>query len=99
MKPRHATALMLVGWFLMLPPWLAHNQFDTRAPLQKWRISGRFDTAEHCKFVRQAVIDWYINHPKDKEASWNRRLFGAGRCVSDDDPGLNRESKPPRPSI
>ena len=99
MKPRHAVALALVGWYLMLPPWVAQNQFDSHAPFSKWEISGRFDTAEHCRIMRQAAVDWYIDHPKEKEASWNKRLFSTGQCVPDDDPRLNKEIRTPRPSI
>ncbi|MGO9060944.1 MAG: hypothetical protein ACLQU2_26710 [Candidatus Binataceae bacterium] len=84
MELQHAAALALVGWYLMLPPWIAQNRFDANAPLSKWQISGRFDTAQDCKFVREAAVDWYIDHPNEKDASWFKRLYGAGRWVSTD---------------
>jgi len=90
MKPYHAAAVALAGWYLLLPPWVAQNEFDTHAPLSKWEVSGRFDTAEHCQLVQKAAVDWYIDHPRGKEASWHKRLFGAGRCVSDDDPKVEQ---------
>jgi hypothetical protein len=61
---RHAAALALVGWYLMMPPssssWLgcsAHqlgltNQvcfyIDTAAPMPKWSIQGSFGSAREC---------------------------------------------------
>jgi hypothetical protein len=53
MRPRHATALALVGWYLMAPPAFpgradmplsenmrADQQFDERAPLSRWSALG-----------------------------------------------------------
>jgi len=34
MKPRHAAALALVGWYLMMPPW--RPTVDVSAPLSRW---------------------------------------------------------------
>jgi hypothetical protein len=33
-KPRHAAALVLVGWYLMMPPW--RPALDVNAPLSGW---------------------------------------------------------------
>jgi hypothetical protein len=40
MKPSHAAALALVGWYLMVPPPVFHSSMpvDLDAPLSKWRI-------------------------------------------------------------
>jgi hypothetical protein len=43
-NPRHAAALALVGWYLMLPP-VSHGDFNENVPLSGWRIVQRFDTA------------------------------------------------------
>ena len=53
MKPRHATALAFVGWYLMAPPAFpgradmplrenmpADRQFDEHAPLSRWSPLG-----------------------------------------------------------
>ncbi len=56
MNPRHAAALALVGWYLMMPP----PQFDPAthlpnggpnldAPLSDWRNEGSFDSAKECQ--------------------------------------------------
>jgi hypothetical protein len=49
MKPRHAAALALVGWYLLLPPLAnAPYKVDTEAPLTSWKVSQTFDTREEC---------------------------------------------------
>jgi hypothetical protein len=45
MKARHATALALVGWYLMTPPPVLSgttNVIDTGAPLGDWFIKSAF---------------------------------------------------------
>jgi hypothetical protein len=48
MKPRHAAALALVGWYLMVPPrvYNAGNMLhiEIKAPLSKWERWGSFDS-------------------------------------------------------
>ena len=36
MKPRHTAALVLVGWYLMSPPFLSPGKRDQNAPLSRW---------------------------------------------------------------
>jgi hypothetical protein len=49
MKPRHAAALALVGWYLLLPPLVnAPYKVDTEAPLTSWKVYQTFDTREEC---------------------------------------------------
>lgn len=54
MKPRHAVALALVGWYLMMPPqtrtwWIGDEYYDDSAPLNRWTIERSFDKAEACQ--------------------------------------------------
>jgi hypothetical protein len=35
--------------------------------------------------TRSALIDWYVDHPEEKDASWFRRLYGSARCMPADD--------------
>jgi hypothetical protein len=88
MKPHHAAALVLVGWYLLLPPWIAPNKFDARAPMSKWEQSGKFDSVAQCKVMLSALVDWYADHPEEKEASWFRRLYRKAQCVSAEDARL-----------
>jgi hypothetical protein len=57
MKPRHAAALALVGWYLMMPPntqgWFSKTKNnDEAAPLDQWTIVRSFDTALMCEHYR-----------------------------------------------
>jgi len=57
MKPRHAAALALVGWYLMVPPlgWSdsTRGAVDFGAPLSTWFLSKSFDTAKECEHARK----------------------------------------------
>jgi hypothetical protein len=50
MKPRHAAALALVGWYLMILP-LDHSEehFLVDAPLSQWRMTYALDSANECE--------------------------------------------------
>jgi hypothetical protein len=66
---RHAVALGLVGWYLMMPPmeppygpkdsdpfpWQSH------APLPLWQIHEVFDTAAECKAAEEKLEDHGIH--------------------------------------
>ena len=80
MKRRHAAALALVGWALMLPPT---NGFDIDTqpasdllsiPVWKWERLARFDREEQC----DSAIDKMINHPDNRHPFWLAQL---ARCV------------------
>jgi hypothetical protein len=51
MKPRHAAALALVGWYLLLPPINLDSKavLDIDAPFSKWEIYKAFDSAADCE--------------------------------------------------
>jgi hypothetical protein len=40
--------------------------------------------------TRSALIDWYVDHPEEKDASWFRRLYGSARCMPADDLHLKK---------
>jgi hypothetical protein len=53
MKVDQATALTLIGWYLMLPPFtgdLSHpsTSTDPSRPLSQWQNAGAFDSAAGC---------------------------------------------------
>jgi hypothetical protein len=81
MKPRHAAAVVLAGWYLMVPPkhqsgvWSRFGmQFaDTNAPLNKWLIAGVFKTARECEAAM---------------AMRSARQREGLRCIGADDPRL-----------
>ena len=53
MKPHHAAALALVGWYLMLPPVTSDGRIQKDAPLSRWYIFSNFETKEECEKARQ----------------------------------------------
>jgi hypothetical protein len=83
MKPHHAAALALVGWYLMMPP-LKENPLvrsptyepsrsnegdlvDTKAPLSIWTNVRSFDSASQC--------NWMLDHlTKDYDKDIDREL-------------------------
>jgi len=56
---RHAAALALVGWYLMLPPLSQTVRFevDYKAPLNSWQIMRAFDKAEACEDYRNHELE------------------------------------------
>jgi hypothetical protein len=64
MVPRHAAAIAVVGWYLMipssmLPPGVAYNE-----PLSKWQIVRGFDTADGC----DDFLNIFFEHSRQKQA-------------------------------
>jgi hypothetical protein len=97
MKLRHAAALALVGWYLMLPPPFG------QASLDQWDILSAFDTAQECENHKSELLR-VVSDPKQfakfaaeakkQDPTWNRdtaisRIQGS-ECVSTDDPRLKR---------
>ena len=49
MEHRHAAALALVVWYLMLPPSTSVYTFDVKAPISKWIDFMIYDSARQCE--------------------------------------------------
>ena len=66
MKPRHAAALALVGWYLMVPPFqddLRPGEFRARldAPLYQWELlPGSWNSADDCNQQAQRNDKLYL---------------------------------------
>jgi hypothetical protein len=54
MKPRHAAALALVGWYLVLPP-KEGLIVKPAAPMRDWKIEQSFKTIRECEDFRHNV--------------------------------------------
>jgi hypothetical protein len=51
MKLRHATALALVGWYLVQPPessLIPGRDYPANAPLSEWRVVGSVKSQAEC---------------------------------------------------
>jgi len=56
MNPRHAAALVLCGWYLMMPPPYWSKTNPRTAPLRQWTVFGRYDSARECSDERTKMI-------------------------------------------
>ncbi len=89
MTLRHAAALALVGWYLMVPPatpdW---RDADPKAPLSEWLTDGSYDNVNDCN---EAIVRLYEQAPIPKPETMSYGLWVQNRqavCVATDDPRL-----------
>jgi hypothetical protein len=83
MKARHATALALVGWYLMVPPSQsppaalatnidainAYKRMPQRLPISRWNIVESFDSADDCRaYALAASKEKEFVYPKSAKA-------------------------------
>jgi hypothetical protein len=97
MKPRHAAALALLAWYLLVPPHRictgCSHYFQPDPPnasLDKWERVHTYDTVTKC---RESLL-WY----QKKTGGWKllkrpRIPYVAtyGRCIASDDPRLKEK--------
>jgi hypothetical protein len=103
MKSRHAAALALAGWYLMVPPPLASNpnKPDLSAPLSKWTVRKKTVTAAQCQAHRDAGIllehDPNFRQYAEITARQKGQIFSIEKlrdftepqkCIASDDPHL-----------
>ena len=87
MKPRHAAALALVGWYLMIPPEVGYGPptIQYQAPLTEWDRAQTLDSEKAC---REILREWstvkgpFENYAQERVAD----RFQRGRCIPSDDP-------------
>jgi len=95
MNPRHAAALALVGWYLMVPPHPTATTLDSDAPLPKWRVYEVFDTAVACNTARASEEqDWKSKADADPNNAVTKFLVKswlASQCIAADDPRLKEK--------
>jgi len=84
---RHAAALALMGWYLMVPPThrTTHGvAWDDNLPLNLWRHVFSYDMAKEC----QAQIE----HMQSSLAKMAEEMGAEfARCIASDDPRLKGE--------
>jgi hypothetical protein len=84
MKPRHAAALALVGWYLIMPPQ-DDEHYRLHASLSEWQQIGAYESATECE--RQLAMD-QLFAPRDQWNANQRKAMDSARCISSDDPRL-----------
>ncbi len=89
MNPRHAAALALVGWYLMVPPSPVAKYWE-RPPLSKWEQYQSFDTAAECENRKSDETFRLAGKLPNIAPSENQLLlqFTIGQCIASDDPRL-----------
>ncbi len=93
MKPRHAAALVLVGWYLMVPPLYrtgAKWKPDLNAAISEWQLVDSYDSADACK---QGLTNRLQVMQQGAFANPSRRAdaifqLQTGQCSATDDPRL-----------
>jgi hypothetical protein len=93
MKLRHAAALALVLWYLMVPPSKGSPTFlfDARAPFNKWTVRDTFDTASECRQSAKTTARLFKAFAKKDgtaAAINNSKRFATAICLETDDPRL-----------
>ena len=84
MKLLHAAALALVGWYLMVPPLEQNREHDPSAPISRWTINGRYDSAAKCAKAQMQNLK-YWNHVGNEQMV---DAFGQSACIPTDDSRL-----------
>jgi hypothetical protein len=84
MKPCHAAALALIGWYLIAPP-IRNGRILGDAPLKEWNKLGFYKHLNRCE--RQKRID---SKPTDwvAETQQTLQLLRLEQCIASNDPRL-----------
>jgi len=94
MKPRHAAALALVAWYLMVPPieiqqygGTGHIVVRGDAPLAKWNRKKSFNSESDCEAFREKInLEVRPNYVTRSE------IYLRSRCIEViDDPRLKEK--------
>jgi hypothetical protein len=93
MRFRHAAALAIVGWYLMVPPDSERlTPPKNLPPLSKWSVYQRYNTPDKCMEVRSDITSgWLQDTPPDfveRFGSSFKSTFVRAQCVATDDPRL-----------
>ena len=94
MNLRHAAALALVGWYLMLPQMMLQETKDNAAvgldqwtivvdksvPLARWTLFASFDSAAECEAMQAKLLA--LPNLEDHQ----RYVYSS--CIASDDPRL-----------
>jgi hypothetical protein len=86
MSLRHAAALALVGWYLMVPPLNSPSDPIAHVPLSKWTVQERFDSKLDCQLGHFRTID---TAQKQNANDYPFLLtIAEAECIEGDDPRL-----------
>ena len=86
MTPRHAVALALVGWYLLVPP-----SRQTDIPLGRWKVVDSFESKSLCDLVKTDDLETWLLSTQGiltPTAVELNEWVKVSRCISADDPRL-----------
>jgi len=107
----HATALGLIGWYLMVPPTGQQNGVpwpDNKAPISHWTIAESFDAAKDCEEAvakhRKKFEQTYkkLKHKTSDADFWGPFYIttaGEATCIATNDPRLRDENGAKSPEV
>ena len=92
MSLRHAAALALAGWYLMVPPILQEDdsvRINPEAPIGQWSVLKSFDSAEACNEIKQTLERSNRNlEPAETNDQLKKDSALNTKCIATDDPRL-----------
>jgi len=97
MKLRHAAALALAGWYLIVPPTGRNLRVGLAAPLSQWTTVGTFNSAGDCESGKRKGLPLLEKRIKEKAGKAGVAAHDSDvqiiaglslRCVASDDPRL-----------
>ncbi len=94
MKLRHTAALALMGWYLMVPPFIGSTGIADQEPISAWQRFGPYKSESDCTKSKSKWQDFLKAPYADNDTSQEQALmaFQKALCVSENDPRLE---KPP----
>ena len=89
MNLRHAAALALVGWYLMIPPTRgAPAEILYHAPISLWEVSDQYDSKVECQNSLKEIVK-NAQHNSDQctngDCAVTVAQLAGGRCMAFDD--------------
>jgi len=100
MKLRHAVALTLAGWYLIVPPAGRTARVGLAMPLSQWTTVGSFDSAAKCESGRRKGLPLVEKRIKGEAEKAGVQAHNSDvqilaqsllRCVASDDPRLKEK--------
>ncbi len=92
MNLRHAAALALAGWYLMIPPFSREPLSFKNLPVSKWSIYRRYNTPDECRLARLNISAGLLQDPpadfKQRFGDNFKSIFARAKCIATDDPRL-----------
>jgi hypothetical protein len=93
MSLRHAAALALLGWYLMVPP--PNSNESEQPPLSEWSIYKTYESYDACFYFRAEIASGMLQDaPPDFVARFDGSfmdIFKQAQCIASDDPRLKEK--------